>query len=325
MMPTFTPTQGRYLSFIHAYIEGFGLPPAETEIAEAMGVQPPSVNGMMKTLEKKQLIRRTPGVARSIEILVNADKIPRWTKKIKRTVREWIYTGPPLTPELVAERTGRPLKHQFPDLARSKNASKSKSKPTSNPNTASHIDVYRFKISLLDFKPLIWRRIETENVGLGELHELIQSAMGWTNSHMHQFKISGQFYSDPRFMIDAFDDFGAVDYSEVSITDLVNEHGTKLKFIYEYDFGDCWQHEVKLEKISDPEPKASYPRCIAGERACPPEDVGGVYGFAEFLDAIDDPEHEQHDHLLEWVGEFDLNEFDKSSATREMKQGLPAW
>ena len=88
-MPQFTPTQGRYLSFIHAYSEGFGLPPAETEIAEAMGVQPPSVHGMLKTLEKKHLIRRQPGVARSIEILIDPTTLPKWKKKIKRTVREW--------------------------------------------------------------------------------------------------------------------------------------------------------------------------------------------------------------------------------------------
>jgi SOS-response transcriptional repressor LexA len=89
-MTEVTPTQGRYLAYIHAYTEGFGLPPAESEIAEAIGVAPPSVNQMMKTLEKKGLIRRQPGVARSIEILIPRDSIPPWKGKgITRTVREW--------------------------------------------------------------------------------------------------------------------------------------------------------------------------------------------------------------------------------------------
>ena len=94
-MENATPTQGRYLAYIHAYMTGFGLPPAESEIAAAMGVSPPSVNQMMKTLEKKGLIRRQAGVPRSIEVLVADDAIPKWKgKRITRTVREWTLTNP---------------------------------------------------------------------------------------------------------------------------------------------------------------------------------------------------------------------------------------
>lgn len=94
-MAEMTPTQGRYLAYIHLYTEGFGLPPAESEIADAIGVSPPSVHQMMKTLERKGFIRRQPGVPRSIEILVSPDTLPRWKgKRITRTVREWTLVGP---------------------------------------------------------------------------------------------------------------------------------------------------------------------------------------------------------------------------------------
>ena len=83
------------------------------------------------------------------------------------------------------------------------------------------------------------------------------------------------------------------------------------RFRYEYDFGDDWQHELEVVKIGPPEPDQWYPTCLAGERACPPEDVGGVFGYAEFLEAIADPKHEEHDSCLTWIGgEFDPEAFD---------------
>lgn len=294
-MVAMTPTQGRYLAYIHAYTDGFGLPPAESEIADAMGVSPPSANHMMKTLERKGLIRRQSGVPRSIEILVAGDAIPKWKgKRITRTVREWTLASP-------AER----------QLAQA--------------SSGSATVVYRFKILLQDTDPVIWRRIETNDVTLGELHELIQTAMGWTNSHLHQFEIADAQYTDSRFMMGDFEDFGAIDYSGIRIGDLVSKHGSKLRMGYEYDFGDGWQHEVVLEKVTDCEPGAKYPRCVAGERACPPEDVGGVWGFVDFVEAITNPNHSEYDELLEWNGPYDPVQFDTAKATRRMKKGLAAW
>jgi len=293
-MPEFTPTQGRYLAYIHAYTEGFGLPPAESEIAAAIGVSPPSVNQMMKTLERNALIRRQPGVPRSTEILIAPDAIPKWKgKRITRTVRVWTLD--------------KPAKH---------NAGRARGRKAA---------VYRFKITLQNSDPAIWRRIETKDVTLEKLHELIQTAMGWTNSHLHQLEIADTRYTDRRFMMDDFDDFGAVDYSGMRVSELVSEHGAKLRMGYEYDFGDGWQHEVALEQVTEPEPGIRYPRCIDGERACPPEDVGGVYGFADYVEAITNPNHSEHDELLEWSGPFDAAEFDATQATRRMKKGLPAW
>jgi hypothetical protein len=293
-MAEVTPTQGRYLAYIHAYTNGFGLPPAESEIAAAIGVSPPSVNQMMKTLERKGLIRRQSGVPRSIEILIAGDAIPKWKgKRITRTAREWTLARPAAPPVGQA-----------------------------NDGKAA---VYRFKIILQDTDPAIWRRIETKDVTLGKLHELIQTAMGWTNSHLHQFEIAGARYADPRFMTDDFDDFNAIDYSGIRISDLVSKRGSKLRMGYEYDFGDGWQHEVVLEKVTESEPGAKYPRCLDGERACPPEDVGGVYGFADYVAAITNPNHSEYGELLEWNGPFDPAQFDAAKATRRMQKGLPTW
>ena len=126
-------------------------------------------------------------------------------------------------------------------------------------------------------------------------------------------------------MVDAFDDFSAVGYSGIRVSDLVSEHGAKLWMGYEYDFWGGWQHEVDLQGVIESETGIRYPRCIDGERACPPEDVGGVYGFADYVEAITNPNHSDHDELLEWSGPFDPTEFDATQATRRMKKGLPAW
>ena len=172
---------------------------------------------------------------------------------------------------------------------------------------------------------MIWRRIETLDLTLGKLHELIQTAMGWTNSHMHQFEIAGTRYADPRFMMGDFDDFGAIDYSNVRISNFVEKHGSKLRMGYEYDFGDSWQHEIILEAVTESAPGVKYPRCVEGERACPPEDIGGVYGFADYVEAITNPKHSEYRDYLDWNGPFDPAKFSAATATRRMRKGLPTW
>jgi len=184
--------------------------------------------------------------------------------------------------------------------------------------------VYRFKITLKETRPAIWRRVETQDLTLEKLHELIQTAMGWTNSHLHCFKIGDKRYADPQFMDPAFDDLGETSYAGVRVSDLVSQYGSKMKLNYEYDYGDGWQHTVKMEKVTEAEPRIRYPRCIDGARACPPEDIGGVWGFVEFVEAILNPDHEQHEEYLEWTGPFDPECFDPAVATQQMKQGLPA-
>jgi hypothetical protein len=187
-------------------------------------------------------------------------------------------------------------------------------------------EIYQFRITLLDAPRPIWRRIRVRDGSLDNLHEYIQTAMGWTNSHLHHFRIGGVPYGDPLLMGENFGEFEYRDSTTTLLSQLMPRDGKPLRFEYEYDFGDSWQHEVLFEGRSPPEERELYPRCLEGEGACPPEDVGGVWGYADFLEAIADPDHEEHDDLLRWAGgRFDPDAFSPAAATRRMKQGLPDW
>jgi hypothetical protein len=170
--------------------------------------------------------------------------------------------------------------------------------------------VYQLKITLKGSKPPIWRRVEVaDDITLARLHAIIQAAMGWTDSHLHMFSLGRISYGmpDPNYDEDVLDE------QRYKLKQLLSE--PKQKLSYEYDFGDSWTHEVLLEKVLPSEPGATYPRCTAGKRACPPEDCGGVWGYADFVQAIADPEHPEHEELLEWVGgEFDPEQFDLAEA-----------
>lgn len=174
---------------------------------------------------------------------------------------------------------------------------------------AKTADIYQIKVTLKHCKPPIWRRVEVPgNINLAKLHHILQAVMGWEGYHLHQFIADGIYYGEPH---PDYDVWGSEMYDEkrVKLNQLAPEE--KFKFIYEYDFGDSWEHELLVEKISPPEKGVSYPRCIKGKRACPPEDVGGVWGYDSFLEAIADPNHPEHEELLEWTGgEFDPEAFD---------------
>jgi hypothetical protein len=186
--------------------------------------------------------------------------------------------------------------------------------------------LYQFKITLLGTKPPIWRRIQVKDGTLDKLHEHIQTAMGWTNSHLHQFEIDGERFGDPELLDDGYSDSDCIDSTVAKISEVVPEDGGRFRFLYEYDFGDGWAHEILFEGCVRAEPKGRYPLCVEGARACPPEDVGGVGGYDEFLEALADPEHEQHESLLHWSGgSFTPDEFDPKEATKEMRRGLPDW
>ena len=181
-------------------------------------------------------------------------------------------------------------------------------------------ELFQIKITLLGTKPPIWRRVQVRDGTLEDLHNVIQLAMGWTNSHMHQFRIGEVFYADPNLMEDAFDDLECVDSTKTKLSDVLLDK-KRGKIIYEYDFGDSWEHEIQFEKQIDPEPKVHYPRCIEGKRACPPEDVGGVWGYAEFLDAMANPMHERHEEFQEWFeGKFDPEDFSVDATNGELNR-----
>jgi hypothetical protein len=183
----------------------------------------------------------------------------------------------------------------------------------------------QFKITLLETQPPIWRRIQVFDDTLDKLHEHIQSAMGWTNSHLHEFMINGQRCGDPQLLDDGFEPFEAIDSTKTLVSTLLPSDGKPCAFEYTYDFGDGWLHEVIFERSPAPEPGVKYPRCLEGERACPPEDVGGVLGFEQYLKAMGDPKHPEHEEMLAWRGKFNESDFGPRQATQRMQEGLPDW
>lgn len=184
--------------------------------------------------------------------------------------------------------------------------------------------LYQFKITLLDVNPLIWRRIQVEDCTLDKFHEYIQTAMGWLNCHLHLFEVEGERYGDPEQMDDGFDGFKAKDSTKKLLSSVLPKSGKLFSFRYSYDFGDDWEHEVLFEGSLPVDPKKKYPLCVEGERACPPEDCGGPWGYVDFLAAIKDPKHEEHENMLEWIGgEFNPKTFSAKDATRAMRKGMP--
>jgi Plasmid pRiA4b ORF-3-like protein len=179
--------------------------------------------------------------------------------------------------------------------------------------------LFQFKITLLDIKPAIWRRIQVPDCTLVNLHEYIQAAFGWENYHLHQFEIDGVRYSQPSPDGDDFDmDFE--DETDILLSKLLPKSSPKARWIYEYDFGDGWRHDVLFEGHPPNDPKAKTPLCLEGERACPPEDCGGPWGYGDYLDAVADPQHEEHEQMLEWRGPFDPEAFDANEATKEIRK-----
>ena len=175
--------------------------------------------------------------------------------------------------------------------------------------------VYQFKITLKGTKPPIWRRIQVpEMYTFWDLHVAIQDAMGWEDYHLHEFVFTLPIMNiKVRIGIPMKDDFDETilpDWDQ-KIADYFSSETPKAE--YTYDFGDGWQHDIILEKILPRETGVIYPRCVDGKRACPPEDCGGIGGYAEFLEAIGDPANERHEDMLDWVGgKFDPEDFNPS-------------
>ena len=180
---------------------------------------------------------------------------------------------------------------------------------------------WQLKIALLDVSPTVWRRLVVpSSIKLPKLHQVFQTALGWTNGHLHEFVINGVRYSDPDPDFD--DETGQVDEQGVILDDAL---GIDARcFDYVYDFGDDWHHGVLVE---DQHLEAKPPRairCVAGENACPPEDVGGALRYAEFLVAIADPGHEEHESFREWSGgQFDPKRFDLEAINRMLSKIKP--
>jgi hypothetical protein len=171
-------------------------------------------------------------------------------------------------------------------------------KSSANPPTVVHL-----KVTLSYIRPAIWRRLRVpDSMDLGQLSLLIQVAMGWDGGHLHVFEIGGRSYGDP----EAIDE--GQDEKRVTIGKLIKDGISR--FGYTYDFGDNWDHAVLIEKKAPPPGSPATPVCVAGARACPPEDCGGPPGYAGLLAAMSAPDKSENRELLEWVGEdYDPEEF----------------
>ena len=161
--------------------------------------------------------------------------------------------------------------------------------------------IARLKITLDDVEPMVLRRVEVPfDIRLDQLHLTIQAAMGWTNSHLYEIRAGGVGWSTPYPDADWAGDF--LDARKARLGDVLEDIGKKtLKYLY--DFGDGCEHTIKIERLIDPEPGISYPRLIEAKGHCPPEDVGGPWGYSELLEALDDPSHERHSEFKEWLAD----------------------
>jgi hypothetical protein len=183
--------------------------------------------------------------------------------------------------------------------------------------------IYQFKITLLDTKPKIWRRIQIPDCKLNTLHYHIQAVMGWNNSHLHHFIIGRERYGIPKLLDDPMLGSKVIDSTKTMLSDLLPTSGQRFKFEYTYDMGDNWEHEVLFEGVVNPDPKVKYPVCLEGERSAPPEDCGGTPGYEHLLEVLADPGQEEYHDALHWVGDgFDPAFFDPRIATVRMVRGL---
>jgi Plasmid pRiA4b ORF-3-like protein len=179
--------------------------------------------------------------------------------------------------------------------------------------------VYQFKISLDDTEPAIWRRIQVADCTLDEFHEHIQSAMGWTNSHLHEFEIDGKRYGDPGQL----EDDNSVDSTSVRLSELLDGRRKGYRIRYTYDFGDGWEHRVAFEGTQPTDAKIKYPVCLDGARACPPEDCGGPWVYYHLCQKLADPKHPEHEEMLEWAGPLDPEKFSAKAVNKDMRVGTP--
>lgn len=189
------------------------------------------------------------------------------------------------------------------------------------PGTLSAMSIaYQLKVTLKGTRPPVWRRLVVPgNLNLARLHDVLQDAMGWEKCHLHQFEVG-----DAEFGPSDLDDplgLGPSVEPEKRYT-LERLVGEKDRFTYLYDFGDSWTHEIRVEKVFEAAPGGA-PRCIAGARACPPEDCGGVWGYADIVEALAHDTHERHDEVREWFADWSPDVFDVEATDRRVSRHLP--
>jgi hypothetical protein len=183
---------------------------------------------------------------------------------------------------------------------------------------AASTSVYQVLVTLQRIAPPIWRRLLVpSDVRLGTRGRVLHCVFDWENYHLHQFVVGDTFYGVPN--PEWGDDLPMIDERTVPLSRVLTKVGDTM--VYEYDFGDGWRHELLLEAILPVDPDRTYPLCVAGARARPPEDVGGVWGYANFLESVGDPAHAEHDELLTWAGgAFDPESCDVNMINRQLRR-----
>jgi len=179
--------------------------------------------------------------------------------------------------------------------------------------------VYQLKIVLEGVRPQIWRRVQVSaDIPLDELHLVLQAAMGWANSHLHSFTFGERRYTMPYEPGD-LEELQREDEQTMCLSELITE--PKQIFGYDYDFGDNWEHGVMLEKRLPASPDTKYPLCLDGKRACPPEDCGGIWGYANLLKILRNPAHEEYKEMRSWAGrKFDPEVFDVERFSKDLRR-----
>ena len=174
--------------------------------------------------------------------------------------------------------------------------------------------VHRLKVTLAGIRPPIWRRLLVpSDVTLARLHRILQAAMGWQDRHLHRFRV-GAPTSGNRGRLG---EVSARGERTARLIEVASAPADRLR--YEYDFGDSWEHDVVVEAVLPPEPGRRAPVCVAGKRACPPEDCGGAWGYGGLLDAVGNPGHPAHAELGAWLGgPFDPEAFDLEGVNRRL-------
>lgn len=201
----------------------------------------------------------------------------------------------------------------FPRLASAKGKSTTPS-PRSKEIKGVSDDIYQPRVTLLHSRPAIWRRLLVPTrTKLSELHAILQGAFGWHECHLHQFTTADdRRFTDQSMMIDSDEDLE--DERKATLADHLSLDQPRM--LYEYDFGDGWEHGIELQEVIAPDPKIRYPRCVAGKNAGPPEDCGGVWGYADLIKIMKNPQHPEHAEYREWLGRdldptaFDIEEVD---------------
>lgn len=175
--------------------------------------------------------------------------------------------------------------------------------------------ILQCRVWLVDSEPSIWRRFEvSDQISLDDLHEILQIVMGWENGHLHAFAIGRDRYAAPFPMPLE----GTLDSTSVSLASFRFKSGDK--FSYTYDFGDGWLHQVRVDEVRPQSNEVKLPRCLEGDRACPPEDCGGVWGYEALLERLSDPEDPDFEELLDWVGDFDPSHFSVEAVNAQLRQ-----